>query len=186
MIKNKVLFLFIVSFWQLTAHGQISKGNWMFGGDGSISFSKENNDMISNNIRDFSLNLSPNLGYFFFDKFEGGAEFSFAYQRLKYNSINSESRYFSIGPFLRYYFLNTGNRVNVFAGSAYQYLIISQDSHIPLCQNIFRFSAGPVVYFNPNIGIELTVNYEVGDYTVNISKEKTFSLAIGFQIHLGE
>lgn len=164
---------FIFSF---KADCQITKGNWLAGGSGS--FNTQQGLISTVNVKSYTINLSPDIGYFFADKFAGGLKPNIAYREtINYGSKN-KSTYLGIGPFVRYYFLPVENRVNILAEGAYQYATEFNG----FIENDFSFSLGPVIYFNSSVGLEITLNYDkINSQTTNV---KTFSLGIGFQIHL--
>jgi hypothetical protein len=165
------------------ANSQITKNNWLVGGTGRLSFQKET--LNSSDVKGFKIDLSPNVGYFFVDKFAGGIRARLAYDKVKFRGGVSKTTQLGIGPFLRYYFLESGKRVNLFAETAYQYLNNSGNGGITSnSANTFTFSAGPVLYFNTSVGIEFTVNYELYNTKDANTSAKTFFLGIGFQIHL--
>lgn len=171
-------FLLLLSF---NSNSQLTKGNWLVGGTGRFSSQRQSGNVIA---KSSSIRLTPNVGYFFIDKFAGGTKISLDYYKIKYNGRVSKTTQLGIGPFLRYYFLNVDNRVNLFAESAYQYLHSSGNSGGRDDSHTFTFSAGPVIYFNSGVGIELTANYELLNDSDDPSTVKTFYLSLGFQIHL--
>ncbi len=155
------------------------------GGSGRFATQKETyNSYVT---KELNIQLSPAAGYFFADKFAGGLRGKVIYEKVEFNGGVSNSTQLGIGPFLRYYFLNTENRINVFAESAYQYLF-STGSHGAWHQNTnaISLSAGPVIYLNSNVGIECTINYESSNRTSNNATNmrfESFFVGIGFQIH---
>jgi len=154
----------------------------MVGGNGRLESQKRTLNYFD--AKGFNIDLSPNVGYFFIDKFAGGIRARFASNKVEYSGSVAKSTLVGIGPFLRYYLLPIDNRVNLFAESAYQYLNYSGNSGASNNANIFTFSAGPVIYFNTSVGIEFTVNYELNRNDDANTKANTFFLNIGFQIHL--
>jgi hypothetical protein len=179
MNRNKLLFLLIVLFCQSAGYSQITKGNWLYGGNGQISSQRENiNAML---VKGFKISLSPNVGYFFMDRFASGAKLSLNYDEVNYSGVKSKSSSYGIGPFIRYYFLDVNNRINILAETSYQY-ISSGNGGISYGNNIFTLSAGPVIYFTPSVGLEITGSYEL--LNTPSANAKTFFLNIGFQIHL--
>src|SRR5690606_16024122 len=86
--------------------------------------------------------------------------------------------------FMRYYFLNSGNRVNLIGETSYEYGYNSSNNGASDNHNIFTISAGPVIYFNSSVGIELTANYELLNGSTGTASAKTVYFNIGFQIHL--
>jgi len=180
MKKITILSAAILLF-AFTANSQVTKGNWLVGGNGRFSSQIETlNGVKVNGLR---IGLTPNIGYFFIDKFAAGTKFTFNYEKTKYNGGVGKSTQLGVGPFLRYYFLNASDRINLFAESQYQYLLSSSDgSHNN--ENTFTFSAGPVIYFNSSVGLELTANYEIINTEKSLSDAKTFFVSVGFQVHL--
>lgn len=168
------LFLFTVS-----ANAQITKGNWMVGGDANFTNSEvkdKNGEIIGsgNGIR-----ISPNIGYFFIDKFAVGINGNFNYGKT--NGSPSSIGYGG-GPFARYYFLKPEKRVNVFAEANYNYYTSKTQGFDSTNGSTYRFKAGPVIYFNSSVGLELSLNYSTEVFSNNTSKY--FTVGFGFQIHL--
>lgn len=91
-----------------------------------------------------------------------------------------------MGPFSRYYLLDTEKPYNILIEAAYQYGIGSTK---PLNerQSIFSAGIGPVVYFNSAVGLEFLLGYNntvknaEGYYR---SSKNSVQLNIGLQIHL--
>ena len=150
----------------------------MVGGDAHIETQQER--LNTSDITSWNINVSPNIGYFFANKLAGGLKLTLAYTVLKYSGIRNEATILKIGPFIRYYFLSTENQVNIFAESAYQ----RQTDFKGFRMYNFSLSAGPVIYFNSSVGLELTLNYEQYRGKSSTPSAKTFSFGIGFQIHL--
>ncbi|MFG6685084.1 hypothetical protein ACGK9U_00770 [Mariniflexile sp. HNIBRBA6329] len=178
-MKTLTLFFLIVFTTVLTVNAQITEGNWMVGGDASFYNSKikgENEESLgsSNGIR-----LYPNIGYFFIDQFAGGLNANFNYGKPSGGLSNVG---FGLGPFVRYYFLNPEKRINVFADANYNYYY-SKTKGFPVSNGSnYRFKAGPVIYFNSSVGLELTLDYSSTKFDTYTSND--FRFALGLQIHL--
>lgn len=172
-------FILIIVF---TANSQITKGNWMVGGNGV--FASQTQNLGSINPKGINIKLSPNIGYFFIDKFSGGIKSGIIFNQVKYNGGVSKSTQFSCGPYFRYYFLSEENRVNLFTESSYQYSHNYSNSGTSDNQNAFAISFGPVIYFNTVVGLEFTISYEYLKSVNTNTSAKTFYLGVGFQIHL--
>lgn len=114
------------------ANAQLDKGIWLVGG--SANFSSTNGETIYNGGIQKStyldISVSPDIGYFIADKFAVGIKPSFSYSKADYGELIDEGipvagggyshiMWFDIGPFIRYYFLPIGNRVNIFAEGNY-------------------------------------------------------------------
>ncbi len=100
-------FLIILSvallFVGTVSQAQITKGNWMVGGD--AFFSSATNKDANGSVEQSSTQLlfRPNLGYFFIDRLVGGLGTSFGFSRI--NGENNPNEGINLRPFLRYYFL---------------------------------------------------------------------------------
>jgi hypothetical protein len=163
----------------ISVNAQITKGNWMVGGDASFNNSKVINDKdeiigSGNGIRIF-----PNIGYFLIDKFAVGINGNFNYGKT--NGSPSSIGYGG-GPFARYYFLKPEKTVNVFAEANYNYYTSKTQGFDSTNGSSYRFKAGPVIYFNSSVGLELTLNDSTEKFSNYTSKY--FTVGFGFQIHL--
>lgn len=177
MSKNnmKTLFFFLIVITSLTVNAQITKGNWMVGGTGSFYSSQFKDYTMTNNA--IGLELRPNLGYFIIDKFALGVTPLFAYNKPENgNSVIS----YGVGPYARYYFLKTENTVNVLAHVGYSY---SGSNNTSNHSTGMDFKAGPIVFFNNSVALEMTINYNLNNLNSS-TKYNIFSLGFGFQIHL--
>lgn len=174
----KLLFIVALLFTGVT-NAQITKGNWMVGGDASFFNSKvedANGQTLgsSNGVR-----INPNIGYFLFTKFAAGINGNFNYGNVSGGSSNTG---FGGGPFVRYYFLKPEKIVNLFAEANYNYYNSYSQGNSTTNSSSYRFKAGPVIYFNSSVGLELTLNY--GSYKSDNGTSNDFNVALGFQIHL--
>lgn len=178
---KKVFFASLVLVLSLNASAQIKKGQWIVGGSAGFESSKFGDDDDS---KVTSFNLSPNAGYFFINNLAGGARVSF--QRMKEEEGDAASS-FLFAPFLRYYFLPTPQKVNIFADASYGFgsMKFGDESE---SYNQFAISAGPAVFLSPNTALEFTVQYrsEGGDAFGGDDRQNHFGVNIGFQVHLGK
>src|SRR5215216_1991973 len=117
---KKFIILFLLLFFLTESYSQITKGNWLVGGSGTLSRQQEK--LIGSEVKSTTIQLSPDLGYFIFDKFSAGLTPAFGYINLKTDNYHSKTTSWAVGPFVRYYFLPAENRTNLFVGTAYQYL----------------------------------------------------------------
>lgn len=174
----KTLF-FATLLFTMTASAQITKGNWMVGGDGYFTNSKATNStgvLGSSN----GVGISPNIGYFFADKLAVGVRASFNYGKA---SGGPSSIGFGGSPFVRYYFLKPEKSVNVFVDANYGYTVSKTEGRDSETSRAYNLKAGPVVYFNSSVGLELTLNYSKS-FNPNDFVYQNFYAALGFQIHL--
>lgn len=175
----KKTFLFLISIGLFfISKAQITKGDWLVGGSGTISRQQEK--ISGSDVKNTSIELAPNLGYFIADKFSLGLKPGFGYMNLKTNAYHDQATSWAVGPFVRYYFLPVENRTNLFAETAYQYSSSSKGAP----EDLLLFSGGPVIYFNSSVGLELTGNYKIFRSHNTETSAKTFFIAIGLQVHL--
>lgn len=165
----------------IKANSQITKSNWIIGGSGSFSIQREN--LLGDKIKSTHLLLSPNVGYFLADKFAVGVNLFLNDLTIKRPLFKETSLGLGAGPFLRYYFLSTDNRINLFAHTAYLPTFTYNDGYQGYISSL-TFSTGPVLYFNSSVGLELTANYNLYNYNAADTDTKTFYIAAGLQIHL--
>lgn len=169
----------------ITSNAQITKGNWMVGGNGNLSsyetkYKNNGNDVTNKGI---GINISPNVGYFFANKFVAGTSFSIGYTKPK-DSDNSLA--YGVGPFVRYYFLKEDKRINFFAQANYVFGETKSGSNKSE-SNGYGFKAGPVIFFNNSVGLEITLDYNSSKLIPNGSASSTYNniqIGLGFQIHL--
>jgi outer membrane protein W len=177
-MKKSILLLLIAFIFCDIANCQITKDNWLVGGSGQ--FRKKHEDLQGSDIRSLFISAVPDIGYFIIDKLGVGLKINFSYNRIKDKDNISKATMLGLGPFVRYYFLPSDNRINIFSEAAYEYTT-AFDGHY---QNDFYFSAGPVMFFNSSVGLELSAKYSTMNSMISNATAKTVFLTIGFQIHL--
>lgn len=188
-MKKIILLLSISSFLQSEAKSQITKGNWMVGGNASFVFNNAYSG--STNTRTTTLNLAPDIGYFFIDKLAGGIKASFYNNHIQFGAPNdnySTFTIYSIGPSVRYYLLPEDNMYNILGEISYLFSNQKIRTNIPPVSNTnlnnFSISAGPVIYFNSSVGLEFLLNYVSGGNSFSSKRSNSFGAGIGLQIHL--
>jgi hypothetical protein len=157
----------------------------MVGGTGNLSSYEtkyfNNNTEITN--KGFGANIAPNLGYFFADKLVAGASINLGFTNPK-GYDNSFG--YGIGPFVRYYFLKEDKQINFFAETKYSFGI-NKSGINESKSNGYAFKAGPAIFFNSSVALEVTLDYNSSKTIPNNSASSTynnFQVGIGFQIHL--
>lgn len=162
---KKATLLIVVSYFVLNkSRSQITKDYWMVGGNANFSFNSASAG--STVTKTTTVNLTPNIGYFFIDKFAGGIRFSFYNNDIKFGSPNSNSTRFTtygIGPYIRYYFLSVDKPYNILSEISYQFdkekIETNSSSSSNNNSNSFSLSFGSVIYFNTSVGLEFLLNY---------------------------
>ena len=158
---------------------QLTKSNWLVGGNGSFSLQVQERSSLS--VKTTFLDLAPNIGYFFVDKLGTGLKVRFQNTRTKNQGNITNSPTIALGPFVRYYFLPKDNRINLVSELSYSYY---DDLRNQSTINTFNIGAGPVIYFNTTVGIEFIANYQYIRFKPADGNVKTFFVAVGLQVHL--
>jgi hypothetical protein len=185
-MKTLKLFFFIVFATAITTNAQITKGNWMVGGEASFVSSESEFETNGNkNSSETSyIRVTPGFGYFFIDKLVGGAELQFIFVDP---GKNFSSQNYSFGPYLRYYFLKPAKKVNLFSQVGYDFGVGKNGLDTKTNTSGYSLKAGTVLFFNNSVGIEFSLNYKNSVSKHNNETENTnnqFFAGIGFQIHL--
>ena len=189
IISTLLLFAF-------TSTAQLTKKTWLVGGTGSFSSYNQSLSYSSTNItaKYTSIDISTSVGYFVIDKLVLGLSPSFSYYKGNVTSqgLNYSPTKYSIGPFARYYLLNSEKPFNLLADIRYQFGIAKNPS--PSSDkgklNNFSIMAGPEIFFNSSVGLEILLGYKTTTETIDNSpnaytdKRKGFQVSVGFQIHL--
>ncbi|WP_435138409.1 outer membrane beta-barrel protein [Formosa sp. A9] len=183
----KTFFFLIIFTISSSLFSQITKGNWLVGGTGDFQKSKIKNTTSNGNIQEFEsmhFTISPDIGYFLADKFAAGLVLNFTVNNP--SGSNNSSWGYQIGPFARYYFLNTDKIINVFGelNCSFGKGISNQNSDSN--SNNYEVKAGTALFFNNSVALELSLNYNLNQLNTNSSDldTKSLTLGIGFQIHL--
>lgn len=167
-----------------TANAQITKGNWIVGGTGNFTSyeNKSTQDGTDISSKGIAISILPNAGYFFINKLAVGTTTSFVYSKQK----DFESLSYGFGPFVRYYFLKEDKRINLFAHANYIFGESKSGSNKSTSSG-YRFKAGPAIFFNKNVAMEVTLDYNSSKLTPSGLESSTYSslqISLGFQIHL--
>lgn len=182
---KKILLSIIPLVLQSEANSQITKGNWMEGGNASFVFSKASSG--GSDSRSRNLGLAPNIGYFFMDNLVGGVRASFNSDHIRFGPSSNFTTFknYSVGPFVRYYLLETDWQYNVLLEVNYQFghsKTETTNSMSTSSTNLVSFFAGPDIYFNSCVGIEFLLNYSsTGKVGIH---GRGNSFGPGLQIHL--
>lgn len=182
-MKLKKLFLMTLLGLAWSSFAQIEKGYWMVGGSGSYRSTEYVNDNPTLSSDYTILRLAPNIGYFFADKLAGGLNGTFYYNPIGGGAYNIG---YGIGPFARYYFRANQKLINVFVQANYLYYVdnnYSAGGRAQFNSNSYGLKAGPVIYFNDGVALELAFEY-VRNNINNTVKATDLGITIGFQIHL--
>lgn len=179
MKKIKLIFFAILLFGTI-ANAQITKGNWMVGGSANFNNSNSVNSDGEITGSGNGVQIYPNIGCFIYDKFAIGLSAGFSYGKPS-GAVSNTS--FGASPFVRYYFLKPDKLINILAEGSYGYNISKiQGNNNTFESRGYKIKAGPVLYFNSSVGLELTLNYNSSNSDGNTYNY--FQAGFGFQIHL--
>ena len=121
-MKNLILFFALLLF--KNAHAQLDKDIWLVGGTGSFySYTENYSTPIYSQVGKFTnIDIGASIGYFLIDKFAVGLRPSFSsYKGVVVNTTGGTNQYkLSVGPFVRYYFLNKEKPFNILFDASYQ------------------------------------------------------------------
>lgn len=188
-------FLSIFILIAASADCQLDKNHWLVGGTGSFfsyndDFTTTGQPTISGKLTE--INLSANVGYFLFDKFAAGLRPGInSIKSRKPNNIGTSTKAitFYLGPFARYYFLNTEKQFNILIDGAYQFGSHSNFEGPGIIRNA-SIMGGAELFFNSSVGIEILIGYLYQKKTIDGNRygfdsvKKGFHVSFGFQIHL--
>lgn len=179
MKMKKVLFASFLLVSSYVSQAQINKGQWLVGGNISFASTKYG-DIKDSKVTSFE--ISPDAGYFIIDKLAAGVRLG--YSSTKAKTADDASTEFSAAPFVRYYFLDAAQKVNVFADASYGFG--SQGAADKESFNFYSIMAGPAVFLTPNTALEFAVGYHsMGGDAYGDDRWGTIGFNVGFQIHLG-
>ncbi|MEN9459309.1 hypothetical protein [Sediminibacterium sp.] len=192
---KKPLYLIFFLLMTNSICGQLTKGHWLIGGSGRFySYKNEysTSSFISNG-KYTQIDLSPIVGYFIADKFVLGLKSTISSIKGDFTVVGgvgnggSSSQRHLFGAFGRYYFLEEAKQTNLLIEASYQAGIIRGLNNKGNLNN-FSISAGPVIYFNPSVGIEFLLGYVTNSekYTSQVLSENknSFQFSIGLQVYL--
>jgi hypothetical protein len=178
---KKLIFAACFLTFATTSFSQINKGQWLAGGSASLNFTKYGSD---DNDKVTTVSVAPDLGYFFINNFAGGARINLT--SLKAKGAEDAETSFLFAPFVRYYFLPSTQKVNVFADASYGFGSVKSGGESD-GMNQFAIAAGPAVFLSPNTALEFTLQYSsAGGDAYGDDRLNNFGFNVGFQVHLGK
>lgn len=182
-MKNKTAHLLLyLTIFSVVTNGQITKGVWMFGGNGSIISSSTTNMGIE--YKYTSINLKPKTGYFIANNFAAGLMLEYAYSKSAIGApVITSNHYFGIGPFTRYYFLKPDKRVNILTeiNAGYTGRFNPNEGTIQ-----YSFLAGATVFLNSSVAVEILTGYQkdASAGTENKTSSNILLTNLGLQVYL--
>lgn len=179
-------FLLTAILFTFSANSQITKGNWMVGGTGSFMFSKtepKNNNSSGTTINytskgAFIIKLEPNIGYFLLNKLAVGCKLNYINGFLEGEKLKTDGMNLSVGPYVRYYFLEEDKMYNIFLEPSFNKFLSNGLGNA----SSYGVKSGFVIFMNSSVGIETSISY-VKSSSSKFDSNDIF-LGLGFQIHL--
>lgn len=183
---KKLALIFLITFFTIITNAQITKGNWLVGGNAGFNYSK--NESVNKNPSGtttnynlegiYNISIEPNVGYFIFNNLAIGSKFFYGNAFYEGQKLSSENMRVGFGPFVRYYFMKSDKDYNVFLEPSFSRFIYNQQSN----SNAYGLKSGFVFFLNNSVGVEATVNYSKA---TSLQYESTGILfGFGLQIHL--
>ncbi len=186
-MKTNTLFFLLSLTFSLTAHAQITKGNWMMGGNASFSnketFQNEFPSISKVKFTEFDINV--NLGYFFIDNLQAGVRLG--YTDYIVSTYEGTDRFLlKYGAYSRYYFLKPEKLVNFYIDGNYFFGKRSISSgEIQDNLNGYAIGVGPTIFLNSSVAMELGINYSSTKFKgTNDFTENNLQFSFGLQIFL--
>lgn len=177
---KKGLLVAAVLFAALGSKAQINKGQYLVGGAAGFNHDK------AGEAKTTTIFISPNAGYFVADKLAVGLDASFTSAKEKVGDVDGDKlSTFNVGPFVRYYFLPTAQKVNVFAHGAFRFGSTKVGDADGVSSTDWTIKAGPAFFLSPSVALETAVYYGSLKYK-DVDATNSFGLSVGFQIHLGK
>lgn len=181
---KKVLFAVFLLVSSNAIFAQVDQGQIMVGGAAQF-----NRGSIGD-WKSTEINIAPNLGYFVINQLAVGLRPEFTYgktkQKINGTTLTNSSTTYTIAPFVRYYFMPSGEQLNIFADASYGFGSTKEKDESSVDENYYQIKAGPAFFLTPNTALEFALYYRsYGGDRFPDDRYNNFGLSVGFQIHLG-
>jgi hypothetical protein len=181
---KKVLFAAFLLVSSNAIFAQVDQGQWLVGGNAQFNFGKIGDTKYT------TISVAPDAGYFVINQLAVGLRPELSYSKSKYKvgnvSNESSTTDFTVAPFVRYYFMPSGEKVNIFGDASYGFGSSKEKGEESVSSNYYQIAAGPAIFLTPNTALELAVYYRsYGGDAFPDDRFNNFGLNVGFQIHLG-
>ena len=188
-MRTSIIFLIFFLAVAFKSESQLSKGIWLVGGNGSYEKYHQGYNLPGLNVQNkgLVLKISPEIGLFIKSKCMVGLKNTFEWDKDRSNGGGYQNtKYLFTGPFIRYYLLKEDNFLNIITEVNYQIgTMWSQARRGPI--NNFSFLAGPTIFLNSSVGLELLLGYSLhkeGYKNVYTLSTKSIITTIGFHYYL--
>lgn len=188
----KHFFTLLLSLTVMTqAKAQLDRGIWLAGGTGKFYWynSQLTGAAFATEASYTQIDLAPSVGFFLLDKFAAGIRPTFSSIKGEVTStggLSTNVQRYWLGPFARYYVLTKEKPFNIVTDVAYQWGLFNAGGERGKL-NTFSAMAGPVIFFNSSVGLEVLLGYHqtLEDVPTGIKEvRRGFQIGVGFQIHL--
>ena len=203
---KKNISLLIACLAIVLVNAQTSKGNFLFGGDASLSFSSQKTKVKSDNSESdlfdsSTINFIPGAGYFVIDNLAAGLQVQFSSvkqtsQISQTGDLSVRTNSFLVNPFVRYYFTQGTAKPyvqgSVGVGSSKETVEGTlNDGETKNGLFAYGFDGGVAIFLNSNVAINVGVGYSSVQAKAkddNPFDEKTITrgiaVGVGFNIFL--
>lgn len=172
-------------------YSQFTKGKILAGGSFNVNLNsnKYKNGGTTTNIGNSnSMNLNPQVGYFFMDNFAAGAGLSIGASSYKSGNVkySFSNTYFS--PFARYYFGNIYGQAAVLIGSSKAKNDAPNSPIVKSNSSGWSLLAGYAYLLNDHVAIEPQIGYGLNydDENPGTSISGGLFIRVGLQVYLGK
>ncbi len=186
VMKSFFLCLLLTTIF-FTAKCQINKGFWLVGGSGSFYSDNETytSPSLNTTAKYTIIDVSVSLGYFIINKFAAGLRPSFSSYKGEVTSPGggtTNSYKIAVGPFVRYYFLNTDKPFNILADVGYQFGLYQTLGalHSKGKNNAFSAMGGTEIFFNSTAGWKFYLGTPKAFYQLKILLMNLITKKAGF------
>lgn len=170
----KKVFLGALIALSAITQAQTTKGTWLLGGGAGFSSTS------TGDVKESSVALSPNLGYFVMDNLSVGG--SAMVSSVKPDGGDATTT-FAIGPSVRYYFTSLGAKTKLFANGSFGMGSSKTGSGDPVNVTAWALSAGPAIFLNQSVALEVAVGYSSAKVKDAADATNNLGVSVGFQIH---
>ncbi len=172
-MKQFVLGFLILNF-SMISKAQTEKNTWLLGGSAGFSSSS------FGDIKETEIAINPNFGYFVVDNIAVGLS---AIISSISPDIGDGTTSYALGSGLRYYFTSIGSNSKLFANGSAAIGRAKTGSDDALNITAWSISAGPAIFLNKNIAIEMMIGYSSTKVEAVSDPLNIISVAVGFQFH---
>jgi len=182
---------FVLILFSFFSNAQINKGSFLYGGSGAFSQIKQI-DSAFVFYKETTVTISGDVGYFIYDKLCFGLNTGFEHDKRQFPDFKSNSYFFNVGPFARYYLMPSERKVNIFSQLSDQTMfnwVTETDQNNKATKstthdNRLTTSVGFAAFLYPSIALEFSVGYQVAFEGNNTNAAYNRIVAgIWFQIH---